>query len=336
MARARLLTWTILLAAAVPAFSQELTPEEKKDGFVPLFNGKDLTGFRFSPEGKEPKNWKVADGMIRLSGGGSPHLATQWDYDDFEVRFEWRPAKKGYNSGFFVRSGRKVGANQINLAQKAAGTLMGGAKGGKAVPELQKEPGQWNEWRLRAVGDTLTFWCNGTKAWEVTGFKTPRGYLGWQAEGAAIDFRNFRIKEIGWEHLGDLKQWKDSEGWTMVGDAFSPGPKAKALVTPRKYENYILRLEYRDDAKPRTELLLGGGRPAILNMLGADFMKHAHPPGKWNHLEVTMKNKKGTVLLNGQTVFKDEATNETVPGPVVLIPGNERPAFRNIRIKELK
>jgi hypothetical protein len=170
-----------------------------EDGFVPLFNGKDFTGWRFGETPATEKtaaNWKVEDGLIRLLGGGSPHLASQNEYADFDLRLEWRAHKKGYNSGLFIRSGRNVGANQINLAQRDAGHLMGGAKGGKAVPELQKEPGEWNQWRVLAVGDRITFWCNGTKAWEVSGFKTRRGYIGLQAEGAAIDFRNIRIKEL--------------------------------------------------------------------------------------------------------------------------------------------
>lgn len=190
-------TFLLLAAVTCVASAQDVSEEERKEGFMPLFNGKDFSGWRFGDNlDKIPGNWRVEDGMIRLSGGGAPHLASAKEYTDFEVRFQWRAQKKGYNSGFFVRSGRSVGANQINLAEKSCGNLMGGTKGGKAVPELQKEPGEWNEWRVLAVGETLTLWCNGKLAWEVTGFKTPRGYLGLQAEGAAIDFKNIRIKEI--------------------------------------------------------------------------------------------------------------------------------------------
>jgi hypothetical protein len=39
------------------------------------------------------------------------------------------------------------------------------------------------------------FWCNGRRAWEVSGFKDRRGYFGLQAEGAPMDFRKIRIKE---------------------------------------------------------------------------------------------------------------------------------------------
>lgn len=175
-------------------------PPDDEKGFVPLFNGKDFTGWRFGNEpanmDKLPKNWKVEGGMIKLLGGGSPHLASVKEYEDFDVRIQWRAHKKGYNSGFYIRSGKNVGANQINLAQSDCGHLMSNVKGGKKVPELQKPPGEWNDWRVLAQGDKLTLWCNGTKAWEVNNFKPRKGYLGLQAEGHAIDFKNLRIKEL--------------------------------------------------------------------------------------------------------------------------------------------
>jgi sugar lactone lactonase YvrE len=178
---------------------QRLHPKE--EGFEFLFNGRDFTGWRFSG-GKEDgaaeaPNWKVEDGVIRLSGGGSPHLATEREYADFELRFEWRALRDKYNSGLFLRSGRKVGANQINLAKGAEGGFIGGkVEGAKTVPELQNPVGLWNEWRVLVRGERLTFWCNGQKAWEATGIKPAKGYIGLQAEGAPMEFRNLRIREI--------------------------------------------------------------------------------------------------------------------------------------------
>lgn len=316
--------------------AQELSEEEKKDGFISLFNGTDLSGLRFMPASKGmPKNWKLEEGIIKVTGGGSPHLATQWDFTDFEARFQWKALKPGYNSGFFVRSARDKGTNQINLAQKSAGNLMG-FKGGPGVPDLQKEPGEWNEWRVLAQGDKLTFWANGKQAWEVVGFKPARGYLGWQAEGAALDFKNIRVKELGFTNMNDPKLWNDSEGWTVENGTWKRGPKARAIITPKRYNNFIIRLEWRDGPKNYTQVEFGGGRPARLPMSMEDFKKAAHPPGEWNYLEVEVKDNKGRAWMNGQTIFEDNyLKKDTVAGPILLIPGEEDTAFRNIRIKNL-
>jgi hypothetical protein len=184
------------------ARSQEVNEAEKKEGFVSLFNGKDFTGWHFGadagPPAKLPSNWKVEDGVIKLAGGSSPHLGSQSDYGDFELRLQWRALREKYNSGLYIRSTRSVGTNQINLAQGAEGGVIGnqGAKGAKIVPKLQKPVKQWNDWRVRAVGDKVTFWCNGELAWEATNFKPARGYIGLQAEGAPMEFRNIRIREL--------------------------------------------------------------------------------------------------------------------------------------------
>jgi hypothetical protein len=68
--------------------------------------------------------------------------------------------------------------------------------GAKAVPDLQSPAGEWNEWRVLVVGDKVTFWCNGKLAWEATGLAPKEGHIGLQAEGAPLEFRNLRIREI--------------------------------------------------------------------------------------------------------------------------------------------
>ncbi|MCI0360365.1 MAG: DUF1080 domain-containing protein [Planctomycetaceae bacterium] len=180
--------------------AQELTEEEKAAGFVSLFNGQDFSGWRFgdeSPPKELPANWKVEEGVIKVAGGGAPHLASAQEYGNFELRLEWRGLREKYNSGLFLRSGKKVGSNQINLAHKGEGAFLGGkVQGAKAVGDLQKPAGEWNEWRILATGERLALWCNGKPAWEGTGLTPEKGYLGLQAEGAAMEFRNIRIREI--------------------------------------------------------------------------------------------------------------------------------------------
>ncbi len=169
-------------------------------GFTPLFNGKDFTSWRFTglKEGDPaPVNWKVEGGLIHLTGGGKPNLVTEREYGDFEMRFEWRALKDKYNSGFYIRTGKNTGSNQLNLAKGAEGALVGGKlEGAKAVPQLQKPAGEWNTWRVLVKGDKASFWCNDKLAWEGTGLKPDKGHIGFQAEGAALEFRNLRLREI--------------------------------------------------------------------------------------------------------------------------------------------
>jgi 3-keto-disaccharide hydrolase len=177
----------------------ELSDEERGAGFVSMFNGQDLSGWHFTGDQPADKvtNWKVADGVIRLSGGGSPHLATDAEYSDFEMRFEWRATQPKYNSGFFIRSGKNLGSNQLNLAAGSEGAFIGGkVTGAKPAGDLQKPAGEWNDWRVLVQGEKITFTCNGKLAWEATGLKPEKGFIGLQAEGAPLEFRNLRIREI--------------------------------------------------------------------------------------------------------------------------------------------
>src|SRR5690349_8387026 len=100
---------TLVSACGRTLHAEDLSDEEKSAGYVFLFNGKDLTNWRFgeeSPPEKMPENWKVEDGVIKVTGGGNPHLASAKEYGDFEFRFEWRGTRPKYNSGLFIRSGK--------------------------------------------------------------------------------------------------------------------------------------------------------------------------------------------------------------------------------------
>ena len=156
------------------------------EGFRPLFDGKSFEGWKTNEN--TPKSWKIENGLLVLTGGNS-HLFTQEEFEDFVVRLQWRAAKKGYNSGFFVRG------RQIQLAQGGAGMLFGSTEA-KAVPQLHRPPGEWNEWEVSCLGSKLSLKVNGTLAWEIDNFPKARRPLGIEAEGQQIDFRNLRVKTI--------------------------------------------------------------------------------------------------------------------------------------------
>src|SRR6266496_2857846 len=93
------------LALAVPAFTENLQPAgSKDDGFVPMFNGKDLAGW-VSVNGA-PGTFFVKDKQIITTGRPTGYLRTDKQYENFIAEFDWMhvpptPEAVG-NSGFFV------------------------------------------------------------------------------------------------------------------------------------------------------------------------------------------------------------------------------------------
>src|SRR5262249_9188915 len=87
-------------ALAVPSPADE----KPDDGFVPMFNGKDLTGW--VNVNCHPDTFFVKDGMVITTGKPTGYLRTEKQYENFIADFEWMhiPPKSGAvgNSGFFV------------------------------------------------------------------------------------------------------------------------------------------------------------------------------------------------------------------------------------------
>jgi len=80
---------------------KELPPEEP--GWVQLFNGKDLTGWKYHP--KHPGEWTVKDGILTSGGKEGNYLYTvRDDYADFHLRAEVQ-LEKGFSSAIFFRTG---------------------------------------------------------------------------------------------------------------------------------------------------------------------------------------------------------------------------------------
>jgi hypothetical protein len=183
----RLFHFAALFTALMMLCPLTLAAQDKEEGFIPLFDGKSFDGWK--TDAKTPKSWKIENGLLIVTGG-SVNLYTTREYTNFIVKFQFRPEKKGYNSGFFLR-----GNNQINLAEKDVGRFLVSKKT-KPVPELHNPPGEWNEWEVTCDGPSVTLKVNGKLAWSIDDFKAVKGPIGLQAEGQHIDFKNLRIKEL--------------------------------------------------------------------------------------------------------------------------------------------
>ena len=132
----RLLSLTILALAVALAPAAPPKPEAFDDkGFVPIFNGKDLTGWTVSAKSghsrtsgnKSGGKWEVKDGAITGSQdvkGNGGLVITEKQYGDFEVVLEMKN-DDGPDSGLFLRSNDKGQCYQAMIDYHQGGNLMG-------------------------------------------------------------------------------------------------------------------------------------------------------------------------------------------------------------------
>jgi hypothetical protein len=174
----------LLVAVRAPA------PPVSDDGFVSMFNGKDLSGWEGMPDG-----WTVRDGiLIGESTPEKPCTRSHYLYwkgaepSEFEMRFSWRLTGEA-NSGVQFRSeprsqwdtwgfqadmdsaGAYIGAlyhHARGLVAQRGEKVVIDASGGKSVSkfaeadELLKSvrKGEWNTYRILAQGRRLSLWIN--------------------------------------------------------------------------------------------------------------------------------------------------------------------------------
>jgi len=190
-------------------------PNIEGDGWVSLFNGKNL-------EGWSQKNgyatYRVEDGaVVGKTAEGSPNsfMCTQQDYGDFELTFEV-DVDKGLNSGVQIRSGTKGENNrvygpqvEIEAAPGEAGYLYSEATGRSWITKEQPikdayNNGEWNRYVVRARGDRLQTWVNGQAIADVRSPESRKqGFIGLQVHSIPKDagpfevrWRDIRIREL--------------------------------------------------------------------------------------------------------------------------------------------
>ncbi len=147
--------------------------------------------------------------IVCAGNGGHEWLRCDRELGDFLFHVEWRLTRvegaKNYNSGVFVRNnpdGRVWYQAQVGSA--SGGYLFGDnpENGNLARFNLEskltgnrvKAAGQWNAYDIRCQGKKIILMVNGTKTSEFDQCNNPKGYLGLEAEGSRIEFRNLRIK----------------------------------------------------------------------------------------------------------------------------------------------
>jgi len=173
MNRTRWIALAVVCALPV-AFGLAGVPE----GFTPLWNGKDLTGWHISQENHHgnSQGWEVKDGILTATQdkpGNGGILLTDEKYGDFEVTVEIKP-DFGCDGGLFLRSNEKGQAYQVMIDYLEGGSV-GGVYGeglkdvdareqGFARDAWKKawREGEWNTLRARIEGEVphIQVWMN--------------------------------------------------------------------------------------------------------------------------------------------------------------------------------
>src|SRR5215831_7739054 len=101
-------TLLVVTAVVIPGFTDDtrkaVDPKKDEEGFVPMFNGKDLSGW--VNVNCAPETFFVKDGLTITTGKPTGYLRTEKQYENFIAEFDWmhvppKPDAVG-NSGFFV------------------------------------------------------------------------------------------------------------------------------------------------------------------------------------------------------------------------------------------
>jgi hypothetical protein len=204
-----------------------LTPEEKKDGWILLFDGKTLDGWKTSSG--RPSKVPVEEGSINPHGCGGYMMIPEKTWGDFILSLDFK-ISKGCNSGIFIRTfpltprpGKDVGFNGIEVAiddTATSGYYDTGAFYDLVKPSrnTMKPPGEWNHIAITCDGPKLAVALNGetvtrmdlgewTKPnrrpdgsehkFDVAYKDHPRsGYIGLQDHGSPCWYKNIKIKPL--------------------------------------------------------------------------------------------------------------------------------------------
>jgi hypothetical protein len=211
--------WRNIFVREVPAEeANKILSQRDADGFVAIFNGRDLTGWTGAQD-----NYEVVDGAIRCKPGKGGNLYTENEYGDFIVRLEFKLSPGG-NNGLAIRYPGKGnpaynGMTELQVLdtehpryksidpRQAHGSVYGvvAAQRGYLRPT-----GEWNFQEVTVQGSKIKVELNGTVILDADiatvtdymgGSKHPgkdlkKGHFGFAGHNDPIEFRNIAIKQL--------------------------------------------------------------------------------------------------------------------------------------------
>lgn len=190
------------------------------DGFVPLFNGRNLDGW--VNVNCAPETWTATNGVIFCTGTPIGELRTARMYQNFILELEWRHLKPKGNAGIFVWADaltargqpfhRGVEVQVLDGLESSGYTSDGdvfpihgarmnplnGRGGDRAFPVTRrmKPSPEWNRYRVTCIDGVLTHSVNGAVVTRGVNCTPRKGYLCLESEGSPVEFRDLRLREL--------------------------------------------------------------------------------------------------------------------------------------------
>ena len=198
-----------LLAFTLIATAASIVCAADEDGFHPLFNSKDTTGWHLrNADGHN--SWTVENGVLKNTVNKGEHgtdLVTDKKFQNFTVKYEFLVPDKS-NSGFYLRGRHEIQILGDFASGKTAPNGNGAIYNFKAPDKFVSKPGdQWQTAEATIIGDKITVVLNGVKIHDNvecrkgTGGQLDNdvdqpGPIFLQGDHGTVCFRNLRIKEL--------------------------------------------------------------------------------------------------------------------------------------------
>lgn len=178
-------TLAVLVACGLmlPAWAKaespnQLTPEEKKEGWKLLFDGKSLNGWRSYGKPDGPKQgWQVADGVLKcVANGHGGDIITVDQFTDYDLQWDWMIPPKANNGVKYNVTESRPTAPGIEYqmvddeTEAAKPAKRSTASFYEVLPPDPNKPlkpvGEWNHSRVLVQGNHVEHWLNGKKVLE--------------------------------------------------------------------------------------------------------------------------------------------------------------------------
>lgn len=396
---------TLLHALLLLTSALTFSNAAEEEGFQPMFNGKDLSGWVNA--NCAPETWSIKDGVISCTGVPTGALRTEKQYENFILECEWRHLTSSGNSGVFVW-GSPISAPGVPFlrgieVQVLDHGYMKNAKPGKprwftthgdvfpihgatmephgdhngkrSFPseERSKPSPEWNHYRVEGRNGTLTLAVNGKVVSGGDKCFWRKGYLALESEGAPVEFRHVRIKELpstgataedsapldqGWQHLYngvDLRGWQVPAGaearWQAANWNLKLDSSSGEVGTPLWSEAEMANGEFIADFQlpKRADLtracaafhVRGESHPAVIIgtgkapiVFGADKVK----PGRWYRVRLTLDGSKATATLtepqDANPQVVEGVLEGSATGPVAVADLGSPAIFANFFIRK--